>query len=128
MPKLTHIAPRPGAKVPPISLAARVEDLLFVSGTPGFDEDGTLSPDFARQFERSVLALSDILARAGCTLRDVAKVNVLLTRAQDVAAMNELYAAAFGPAPFPARTTSVVAALPDPAMLIEIECTALLAS
>jgi enamine deaminase RidA (YjgF/YER057c/UK114 family) len=37
------------------------------------------------------------------------------------AAMNALYASAFGPAPYPARTTCVVQALPDPRMLIEIE-------
>jgi 2-iminobutanoate/2-iminopropanoate deaminase len=34
--------------------------------------------------------------------------------------MNKLYADAFGPAPYPARTTCVVVALPDPKMLIEI--------
>ena len=55
------------------------------------------------------------------TFRDLVKVNVLLTRANDVATMNRLYAGAFGPAPYPARTTCVVVALPDPKMLIEIE-------
>ncbi len=54
-------------------------------------------------------------------MRGLVKVNVLLTRAADVATMNRLYAEAFGPAPYPARTTCVVAALPDPKMLIEIE-------
>ena len=53
---------------------------------------------------------------------------MLLTRASDVAAMNALYAGAFSPAPYPARTTCVVAALPDPKMLIEIEGVASLAS
>ena len=62
-----------------------------------------------------------MLDDAGATFRDLAKVNVLLTRAADVATMNKLYAEAFGPAPYPARTTCVVAALPSPAMLIEIE-------
>jgi len=38
--------------------------------------------------------------------------------------MNALYASAFGPPPYPARTTCVVQALPDPKMLIEIECVA----
>lgn len=128
MSDLTFIAPHDSAKVPPISLAARVGNLLFVSGTPGFDDDGSLSPDFGRQFERTLLSLGGILARAGCTLRDVAKVNVLLVRASDVAEMNRLYETAFGPAPFPARTTAVVAALPDPAMLIEIECMAVAAT
>ena len=65
-----------------------------------------------------------MLVEAGATFRDLAKVNVLLTRASDVAAMNALYAEAFGPAPYPARTTCVVRALPDPAMLIEIEAVA----
>ena len=64
---------------------------------------------------------------AGGTFRDLVKVNVLLTRASDVAAMNALYAGAFGPAPYPARTTCVVVALPDPKMLIEIEAVASLA-
>lgn len=44
-----------------------------------------------------------------------------------VAAMNKLYATAFGPPPYPARTTCIIQALPDPAMLIEIECVASLA-
>ena len=47
--------------------------------------------------------------------------------AADVATMNKLYAEAFGPAPYPARTTCVVASLPDPKMLIEIEGVASLA-
>ena len=55
------------------------------------------------------------------TLRDLVKVNVLLTRAPDVAVMNRLYAEAFGPAPYPARTTCVVQELPDPKMLVEIQ-------
>ena len=62
-----------------------------------------------------------MLGEAGATFRDLVKVNVLLTRASDVATMNVLYASAFGPAPYPARTTCVVQALPDPKMLIEIE-------
>ena len=55
------------------------------------------------------------------------KVNVLLTRASDVGPMNALYAGAFGPPPYPAGTTCVVQALPNPAQLIEIECVASLA-
>ncbi len=66
-------------------------------------------------------------AKPARAFRDLAKVNVLLTRAADVATMNVLYASAFGPAPYPARTTCVVASLPDPKMLIEIEGVASLA-
>jgi 2-iminobutanoate/2-iminopropanoate deaminase len=57
-------------------------------------------------------------------MRSLVKVNMLLTRGEHVAEMNRRYAVAFGPAPYPARTTCVVAALPDPRMLLEIECVA----
>jgi 2-iminobutanoate/2-iminopropanoate deaminase len=69
-----------------------------------------------------------VLDEAGATFRDLVKLNVLLTRHSDVATMNKLYAAAFGPAPYPARTTCVVVSLPDPKMLIEIEGVAQLKS
>ena len=69
-----------------------------------------------------------MLDEAGSSFGDLVKVNVLLTRASDVATMNALYAGAFGPQPYPARTTCVVQALPSPAMLIEIEGVAALKS
>jgi 2-iminobutanoate/2-iminopropanoate deaminase len=95
-----------------------------VSGIPGFDAEGALPNTFEAQFANVVTNIKRILTEAGVTMRDLVKVNVLLTRASDVAKMNELYASAFGPAPYPARTTCVVVALPNPAMLIEIECVA----
>ncbi len=103
---------------------AGVGDLLFVSGIPGFDEKGALADGFEAQFGFVVRNIKRVLDDAGTGFRDLVKVNVLLTRASDVAAMNALYAGAFGPPPYPARTTCVVQALPDPAMLIEIECIA----
>jgi enamine deaminase RidA (YjgF/YER057c/UK114 family) len=121
---IKHFAPPPGIKSPPLSFAARVGDLLFVSGIPGFDDQGALPGTFEAQFNNVVRNIKRVLDEAGATFRDLAKVNVLLTRASDVAAMNTLYASAFGPAPYPARTTCVVQALPNPSMLIEIECVA----
>src|SRR5271169_5795654 len=119
-----HFAPPPGIKSPPLSFAARIGDLLFVSGIPGFDDNGALPETFEAQFGFVVKNIKRVLDEAGATFRDLVKVNVLLTRASDVAAMNALYAGAFGPAPYPARTTCVVQALPDPKMLIEIEAVA----
>ena len=63
-------------------------------------------------------------ARSQRASKSLVKVNMLLTRQADVAEMNRRYAEAFGPAPYPARTTCVVASLPDPRMLLEIECVA----
>jgi 2-iminobutanoate/2-iminopropanoate deaminase len=118
---IQHFPPPLGIKAPPLSFAARVGDLLFISGIPGFDEQGKLPETFEAQFDFVVKNIKRVLDEAGATVRDLVKVNVLLTRARDVATMNALYAGAFGPPPYPARTTCVVQALPDPNMLIEIE-------
>jgi 2-iminobutanoate/2-iminopropanoate deaminase len=127
MSEIKHFPPPAGIKAPPLSFAARVGDLLFISGIPGFDENGAMPEGFEAQFARVVINIKRVLTEAGATFRDLVKVNVLLTRASDVATMNKLYAEAFGPAPYPARTTCVVQALPQPNMLIEIEGVASLA-
>lgn len=125
MTDIRHIAPTGKYTAPPLSSAVRVDGLIFVSGTPGYDEDGRIAEgDFGAQFDQAVVNLERVMAAAGGTLRSAVKVNVLLTRQSDVAGMNERYAKAFGPAPYPARTTCVVAALPDPRMLLEIELVA----
>jgi 2-iminobutanoate/2-iminopropanoate deaminase len=124
MSAIEYFAPEGRLQAPPLSTATRVGDLAFISGTPGYRADGGLDDEFAAQFALCIPALKAALERTGSSLRSLVKVNVLLTRAQDVAEMNRLYAEAFGPAPYPARTTCVVAALPHPKMLIEIECVA----
>ena len=121
---IQHFAPPPHVKSPPLSFATRVGDLLFISGIPGFDANGALPDGFEAQFANVVVNIRRVLDEAGATTRDLVKVVVLLTRAADVAPMNALYAGAFGPPPYPARTTCVVQALPDPKMLIEIEAVA----
>ena len=121
---IQHFPPPPGVKSPPLSFAARVGDLLYISGIPGFDGDRGLPDSFEAQFANVVTNIKRVLEEAGGSFRDLVKLNVLLTRGGDVATMNALYASAFGPAPYPARTTCVVQALPDPKMLIEIEAVA----
>lgn len=122
---VTRFPPTGRVSTPPLSFAACSGNLLFVSGTPGYHEDGSIDVDnFGAQFDQAVLKLGQILAQGGSSFAGILKVNVLLTRASDVAEMNRRYAMAFGPAPYPARTTSVVLALPDPRMLLEIECVA----
>jgi 2-iminobutanoate/2-iminopropanoate deaminase len=124
---IQHFPPPPGVKAPPLSFATRTGDLLFISGIPGFDENRSLPDSFEAQFANVVTNIKRVLDEAGATFRDLVKLNVLLTRSSDVATMNVLYASAFGPAPYPARTTCVIHALPDPKMLIEIEGIASLA-
>src|SRR6201985_1811776 len=108
---IKHFPPPPGVKAPPLFFAARTGNLLYISGIPGFDENRGLPEDFEAPVSHGVTNIKRVLDEAGATFRDLVKVNVLLTRASDVAAMNALYAGAFGPAPYPARTTCVVVAL-----------------
>src|ERR1700743_849702 len=124
---IQHFPPPPGVKSPPLSFAAQTGDLLYISGIPGFDEKRQLPDTFEAQFRNVVVNIKRVLDEAGGTFRDLVRVTVLLPRASDVAPMNALYAGAFGPAPYPARTTCVVVALPDPKMLIEMEAVAALA-
>ena len=91
-PRSKHFAPPAGIKSPPLSFAARIGDLLFISGIPGFDENGALADGFEAQFGFVVANIKRVLDEAGATFRDLVKVNVLLTRASDVATMNVLYA------------------------------------
>ena len=80
-PDIKHFAPPPGVKSPPLSFAARTGDLLFISGIPGFDENGALADGFEAQFGFVVANIKRVLDEAGATFRDLVKVNVLLTRA-----------------------------------------------
>ena len=121
MASIKHYLPPAGPKAPPLSFAVRAGDFLFLSGIPGFNEEGVLAEGFEAQFFAVVSNLRRICAEAGVDFRNLCKVNVLLTQQADIEKMNELYAVAFGPPPYPARTTCVVQALPNPAMLIEIE-------
>lgn len=114
MTNIQFIKPPAGLVTPPFSFAARVGQQLFISGIPGFDETGTIPAEFDDQFRNVVVNLKKICTDAGCNFRDIFKANVFLTRSSDIQRMNELYAVAFGPGPYPARTTCVIQALPHP--------------
>src|SRR6478735_9376567 len=49
MAPIKHFAAPPGLTTPPLSFATRAGDLLFVSGIPGFDENGTIPDSFEAQ-------------------------------------------------------------------------------
>ena len=128
MEPLEHIIPEGQHKVPaPLSPAVKVGNLLFVSGIPAYAADGTLAVgDFPAQMTQTMANITGILAAAGTGWDRVAKVNVLLTRREDFAEMNRIYAAHFPEGKYPARTTAIVYSLPRPNFLLEIECIAVL--
>lgn len=91
---------------------------LFISGqvpldpTTGRLVEGGLDVSAERVLDN----LEAILREAGLTLSDVVKTTVYLTRAEDFAPLNALYARRFGDHR-PARSTVIVAALPAGAPL-----------
>ncbi|WP_028968830.1 Rid family detoxifying hydrolase [Sphingomonas sp. URHD0057] len=107
--------------VGPFSPAIRSGHSIFFSGQVGQDPttgklvEGGVEAE-ARQLFGNLRAL---LEAAGKSFADVVKASVFLTDIADFAAINAIYAEHFT-APYPARTTVAVAALPLGAR-IEIE-------
>ncbi len=119
---LTERAPRP---VGPYSQAIVANGLVFVAGQVPLDPGtGKLVEGGIREQTRRVLEnVKAILEAAGSSLEKVVKVNVYLKRAEDFAAMNEVYSQYFPKEP-PARTT-VITDMVREEFLIEIDVTAL---
>jgi 2-iminobutanoate/2-iminopropanoate deaminase len=107
--------------VGPFSPAVRDGDRVYTSGQVAQDPaTGKLvAGGVAAQTEQVLRNLETIVTAAGKSLADVVKVNVYLTDMQSFSEMNEVYAKHFA-APYPARTTVAVAALPLGAA-VEIE-------
>ena len=114
-----------GVDGPLMSDATRWGDLLLLSGRAAVDPatGEVRAADFEGQL-RIVLADSlAVLAAAGSGPEHVLRVECWLTDQAQFAEWNSQYAAAFPP-PRPARTTLVVAGLPLPGLLVELQLTA----
>jgi 2-iminobutanoate/2-iminopropanoate deaminase len=112
----------------PYSQAVVENGFLFTAGQVPLDPaSGKLvEGGLEAAAERVLDNLEAILAEAGLGLGDVVKATVYLTRAEDFAPMNAVYARRFG-SHRPARSTVIVAALPAGAPL-EIDFIARVAS
>lgn len=123
MPKRAIETPKAKA-VGPYSMAIEAGDFVYLSGqTPMDPATGKLiQADIGAETKQCLENLKNVLEAAGLTFANVVKANVFLTNMGDFAAMNAVYATYF-PAPFPARSTVAVAALPLGAR-VEIELVA----
>ncbi|PTB22285.1 hypothetical protein C9I57_00270 [Trinickia symbiotica] len=109
----------------PYSPAVKAGHLLFVAGTPALDKDGKVAAnDFTAQMNQVMENITGVLKAAGVGWDRVVKVTVLLVRRDDFKEMNRIYATHFAPGKYPARTTAIVASLPNPDFLLEIDCEA----
>ncbi len=111
-------------RLPAFSHGTVVGDLIFVSGSLGtlpgtFDlAEGGTGPQTAQTMEN----ITAILAGAGATLADVAKVNIYLTDMSTFPEMNKAYLKFFDGDP-PARITAGCSGLALNAA-VEIDCVA----
>ncbi len=109
----------------PYSQAIRANGFIFTAGQIAIDpaNQQVVAGDVARQTERVLKNLSEILEAAGSGLGKVVRTTVFLKNIGDFAAMNEVYGRYFSVTP-PARSTVEVSGLPRD-VLIEIDVIAL---
>ena len=121
MPLKPITSDRVAKPVGPFSPAVRDGDRVYTSGQIAQDPatGKLIEGGVAAQTEQVLRNLEAVLNAAEKSLADVVKVNVYLTDMRNFAEMNEVYARHFA-APYPARTTVAVAALPLGA-IVEME-------
>ncbi|MDL2257742.1 RidA family protein [Eubacteriales bacterium OttesenSCG-928-K08] len=108
------------AALGPYNHAIEANGFVFTSGQLGVDPaTGALADSAEDQARLAFKNIVNILEAAGCTLKDVVKCTVFLTDLNDFAAVNAIYAEAFG-SDFPARSCFEVSKLPAGAK-VEIE-------
>jgi 2-iminobutanoate/2-iminopropanoate deaminase len=111
-----------GAKqIGPYAQAVDGGSFVFLSGQIPVDPvtNALVDGDIAAQTQQVLANIAAILKAADLTFDDVIKSTVFMTDLSEFKSMNEIYAQAFA-APYPARSTVQVAALPLGAK-VEIE-------
>jgi 2-iminobutanoate/2-iminopropanoate deaminase len=117
------VTPRAPGAIGPYSQGIDAGALVFVSGQTPLRADGSMAPGgVAEHAEQCLSNIREILAAAGLSMKDVVKTTVFLTDLGRFSEMNEVYARHFA-APYPARSTVQVSALPKGAD-VEIEAVA----
>lgn len=98
-------------------------DMVYVSGTTGYDYALMVMPDDVADQTRNALAtIAKALGEAGSSLKDVVRVRYYLVDMADYDAVVEVLGSAF--AQIRPAATMIVCGLTTPEMKIEIEVTA----
>ncbi len=107
------------------SRAVRVGDTVYVSGTVAWGDDGKLvgPGEVYAQARQTIRNIEKALVEAGASLRDVVRTRIYLTDISRWEEAARAHAEAFAEVR-PASSMVQVAALADPAMLVEIEAVA----
>jgi 2-iminobutanoate/2-iminopropanoate deaminase len=118
----TIASPKAPAAIGPYSQANQVGQLVFFSGQIPLDpvSGSMVGTDIRTQTTQVMKNIQGLLESQGLSFKNIVKTTVFLQNMKDFLDFNETYAS-FLSAPFPARSTVEVAALPKGA-LVEIEC------
>ena len=106
------------------SQVVRAGDFLYVSGQGPIDPDTQefAFSDIKGETRLTLENVERVLKGCGASRKNIVKCGVFITKAEDFAAMNEVYAQFFSGIA-PARTT-VASLLVEPGMKVEIDCVA----
>jgi reactive intermediate/imine deaminase len=101
------------AAIGPYSQAVRVADTVYLSGQIPLDpySGQMVAGDISAQARQVFANLAAVAAAAGGSLQQAVRIGIFLTDLNDFAAVNQVMEAALQ-APYPARATVGVAALP----------------
>ena len=127
MPKAAIHSKHAPAALGPYSQGVRAGDTVYLSGQLGLDPaSGNLADGIEAQAHQVFRNLRAVAQAAGGELDDIVKLTILMADLADFGKVNEIMATYFT-APYPARATYQVAALPKAAKL-EVEGILALAS
>ncbi len=105
------------------SRVVRAGDLVWVSGTTGTRDGVVVAGGAADQMRQALVNVVAALEGVGAGVRDVVRTRVFVTDITAWAEVGRVHGEFFGAAR-PATTMVQVAALIDPAMLVEVEADA----
>lgn len=111
----------------PFSWALADGPMVYTSHGPVTAEGRILQGDITAQIRLTLENLRRALEAAGGSLDDVLQVQLYLIDVADMQPVDAVYAEMFR-APYPSRSTAVVAALVAPGMRVELLATACIAS
>jgi enamine deaminase RidA (YjgF/YER057c/UK114 family) len=100
-------------------------ELVIVAGQVGSGPSGAVAGDIVAQSRQALENVRAVVEAAGCTMRDVVRLQTFLTRAEDIPgflkARQEVFAEHFGDGVYPPNTLLIVSRLVRPEFLVEIE-------
>mmetsp|Transcript_17923 Transcript_17923/g.30492 ORF Transcript_17923/g.30492 Transcript_17923/m.30492 type:complete len:117 (+) Transcript_17923:27-377(+) len=98
-------------------------NLVFVSGQNAEQADGSISGDAYEQAKTSLEIIKGTLEKAGCTFKDVVKVNCFISEDADFEGLNKAYSEVFpnNDPTTPARSVGLGVAWQTKGSRIEIE-------